>query len=129
MRHTGPVLAAVAGLALAAALPGGAAAQDAPARPAAVRVAGEPVLQLCRDWLMWDSCRQYGHGIRVPEEVRVGDTFVIAFASNAKRIRFTVAGIFYADGECHLIRGSSPQDVHPGHPVDMLIVRDCRPLE
>lgn len=102
---------------------------DGLSRPVAVRVAGAPVLQLCRDWLMWDSCRQYGRDIHVPDVVRTGDTFVIAFASNAKKIRFTVADILYADGECHLIRGSAPQNVRFDGPVDKLIIRDCSPLD
>lgn len=128
MRRTAITLIAL--LAAAGAIHPAAATTDTrPARPGAVHVAGEPVLQLCRDWLMWDSCRQYGRGIIIPDLVRVGDSFVVAFASNAKRIRFTVAEILYADGECQLIRGSAPRNSHPDRPSDMLIVKDCRPVD
>ncbi|WP_029007352.1 hypothetical protein [Azospirillum halopraeferens] len=121
------ILAALLASLPAAASGPGSGAQ--PERPAAVRVQGPPVLQLCRDWLMWESCRHYGRGIAIPDVIRVGDTFIVAFASNVKRIRFTVADILYTGGECHLIRGSAPRVTPPDRAMDMLIVRDCVPVE
>lgn len=116
-------------LAMLAAGAGPTLAADGMSMPQAVSTPSTGTLKLCRSWVLWDSCREYGK-VEIPGEVAVGMTFPIDFGSNAKTINFTVKSITHDGGECRILRMG--EDGHmlqsTAHPVDMLIVRSCRPV-
>lgn len=107
----------------------GPAAAEGMSMPQAVTTPSVGTLKLCRSWIFWDSCREYGK-VAIPGEIAVGTTFPLDFGSNAKTINFTVKSITHDAGECRILRMG--EDGHVLHsaatPVDMLIVRSCRPL-
>lgn len=117
-----PALLALAGPAVAA-------AEAARMVPAAT-TEGTAVLKLCRDWLLWDSCREYGR-IPVPKRIAVGDTLPIDFGSNAKSILFRIKSITLIDGQCRLLReGEAGEMLHDSSAaVDMLIIKPCGAVE
>jgi hypothetical protein len=115
-------------LAVLAAVASPALAQEPMSMPQAVSTPGTATLKLCRSWILWESCREYGK-VAVPGEITVGVTFPIDFGSNPKTINFTVKSITHDAGECRILRmGEEGHMLHSAsHPVDMLIVRNCRP--
>src|SRR5580692_6849168 len=85
----------------AIALLGGAAAAVAQEALGAIDTPGRGKLQVCRTWIMYDSCNEYGR-VDVPNRVAVGDELFLEFGSNPKSMSFPVALIRFADGVCTL---------------------------
>lgn len=100
----------------------------APVMAGPVRTDGEAVLKMCRNWVLFTKCREYGH-ITVPARVAVGDWFDIDFGSNPKTMGFQVKAVV-RDGEGCLLfphGGDLPDPPDRTARTDMLIVERCTP--
>lgn len=92
-----------------------------------VAIDGKPVLRLCRNWMLWTDCKEYGR-IALPPLVSVGDSLFVDFGSNGKTIRFDVGAIVAGDGECRLMRALGGRSPDPAdRDTDSILVRPCAP--
>jgi len=98
-----------------------AAAQEA---PHAIGTPGRAVLQVCRSWIMYDSCNQYGR-VDVPSQIAVGDELVLEYGSNPKSMTFPVRLIRFADGICTLY-SAPPAPGADETKIDKLTISPCR---
>ena len=74
---------------------------------AAVTVSGKGVLTVCRDWLLFRSCKPYDK-IDLPPQIAVGDRITIsAFGSNPKDTVFHVVEIRRRGEGCILLSHAS----------------------
>jgi hypothetical protein len=67
----------------------------------AIDTPGRATLQVCRSWVMYNSCNEYGR-VYVPGRIVVGDELFLEFGSNPKSMSFPVKLIRFADGICTL---------------------------
>jgi len=106
-------------LALAATVLAGAAAARADDLKA-VGTDGSATLTMCRNWLIYNDCRDYNH-VTVPARIAVGDTLGLDFGSNPKEYEFPVVRIVYEGGRCTLYSEATgdPQG------INRLIVEPC----
>jgi len=121
--RTGPggrSAALLIGAALAAAWLGAAAEELLQA----VATPGRARLQVCRNWVMYNSCNEYGR-VSIPDRVAVGDELWLEFGSNPKSMSFPVARIRFVDGVCTLyMRPEKPES--DDSKLDKLTVDPCR---
>jgi len=75
-------------------------------KPAAVTVAGKGVLTICRDWILFRSCKSYDK-IDLPPRVAVGDKLNLTFGSNPKDYLFHVVEIRQKGQGCLLLTEES----------------------
>ena len=75
-------------------------------KPAAVTVTGKGVLTICRDWLVFHTCKPYDK-IDLPPRVAVGDKLILTFGSNPKDYLFHVVEIRQKDEGCLLLTEES----------------------
>ena len=74
---------------------------------AAVRVSGKGVLTICRNWIVFRSCKPYDK-IDVPEQIAVGDRVTLtSFGSNPKDTVFHVVEIRRKGEGCVLLNEAS----------------------
>jgi hypothetical protein len=101
-------------------------ATAAPAQEAlhAIGTPGRAVLQVCRSWIMYDSCNQYGR-VDVPGRIAVGDELVLEYGSNPKSMTFPVKLIRFADGVCTLY-SAPPAPGTDETKIDKLTISPCR---
>jgi hypothetical protein len=90
----------------------------------AVATPGRAKLQVCRNWVMYNSCNEYGR-VSVPDRIAVGDQLYLEFGSNPKSMTFPVARIRFVDGVCTLFaRSETPESDE--RKLDKLTVETCR---
>jgi len=118
--RTGRPAAALAGLGLIG------LAASAPAQEAlrAIDTPGRGALQVCRSWVMYDSCNQYGH-VGVPSRIAVGDELFLEFGSNPKSMSFPVKLIRFANGVCTLY-SEPPGPETDESKINKLTIASCR---
>ena len=93
--------ALLAGVLLAsAAAPIGAIAAEAVTTP------GNGVLTMCRNWVVFRSCKPY-YGVAIPQRIAVGDKLKLTFGSNPKDYIFHVEHIRPKDGGCRILSTAS----------------------
>jgi hypothetical protein len=74
---------------------------------AAVTVSGNAVLTICRNWILFHTCKSYDK-IDLPERVSVGDRLTLtSFGSNPKDYVFYVVEIRPKGDGCLLLSGVS----------------------
>lgn len=95
-----PLAAVCAGIAL---MPSPAAFADP---LAAVTVSGRGVLTICRNWLLFHTCKPYDK-IDLPQRVAVGDRLDLTFGSNPKDYLFHVVEIRQKGEGCVLLSNIS----------------------
>jgi hypothetical protein len=102
------------------------AGTDAPADELlqAVTTPGRAKLQVCRSWVMYNSCNEYGR-VTVPDRITVGDQLFLEFGSNPKSMTFPVARIHFVDGVCTLYTRGAQAEADEAK-LDKLIVESCR---
>ena len=89
--------------ATAAALTGAApSAADAAGGVAAVTTPGAGKLTICRNWLVYNSCRSYNR-VALPRRVAVGDKLSLTFGSNPKDYTFPVLLIRQQGTSCTIL--------------------------
>jgi hypothetical protein len=76
------------------------------APPAAVTVTGKGVLTICRNWILFRSCKPYDR-IDLPSRIAVGDKLVVTFGSNPKDYVFHVVEIRQKGEGCLLLTEES----------------------
>jgi hypothetical protein len=101
----------IAGLLLAAACLGPAAAQTAET-VTVVEPGGPGVLTKCRNWVVATACHTYHH-IALPSRIAVGDRINITFGSSPKEYDFPVARIALRRHRCVIFSeaNGNPQEV------------------
>jgi hypothetical protein len=114
-----PLRAWIAGLLLAGATVGPAAARD-PDSVEAVEPGGPGELTKCRKWLVASSCKTYRH-ITLPPRIAVGDTITVTFGSSRKEYAFPVARIAHEGRHC-VIFSEAEGDRHQ---IDKINVAPC----
>jgi hypothetical protein len=120
-RLSGCGIARLAGI--VAGLAGAAAISQAQETPQAIETPGRAKLQLCRNWLMFNSCNEYGR-VDVPTQIKVGDQLFLEFGSNTKSMTFTVALIRLVAGVCTLYSEPPGPDTDETQ-IDKLTVAPC----
>jgi hypothetical protein len=85
--------------ALVAAAPGTAAFAEP---VAAVTIAGTGTLTICRDWIVFRTCKPYDK-IELPGRVAVGDRLDLTFGSNPKDYLFQIVEIRQKGEGCLLL--------------------------
>jgi hypothetical protein len=118
--RTSRTAAALAGVALL----GFAAAATGQEALRAIDTPGRGKLQVCRTWIMYDSCNEYGR-VDVPNRVAVGDELFLEFGSNPKSMSFPVALIRFADGVCTLYTEPPAPDTDEAK-INKLTIEPCR---
>jgi hypothetical protein len=116
----GRSVGALAGLCLIG-LSTAASAQDA---PRAVETPGRATLRACRNWVMYNSCNEYGR-VDVPKRIALGDELFLEFGSNPKSMSFPVKLIQFAHGVCTLYADLLGPDVDEAK-LDRLTIAPCR---
>jgi len=111
--------ASIAGLLLAAAAVGPAAARE-PDSVEAVEPGGPGELTKCRNWLVASSCKTYKH-ITLPPRIAVGDTITVTFGSSPKEYEFPVARIAHKGRHCAIFS----QAEGDRHQIDKINVAPC----
>lgn len=95
----------MAWLALVAVCAGVFAALPPPARAeplAAVAVSGKAVLTICRNWIIFRTCKPYSR-IELPPRIAVGDKLDLTFGSHPKDYLFLVVEIRPKSEGCMLL--------------------------
>jgi hypothetical protein len=97
----------------------------APAEPlAAVTVSGKGVLTICRNWILFRTCKPYDK-IDLPPQIAVGDRVPLsAFGSNPKDYDFHVVEIRRKGDGCVLLSKAS----HGREDGERLEVPRCEPV-
>ena len=95
-----PLAAVCAGIALAL----GPLALAEP--PEAVTVTGKGILTICRNWILFRSCKPYDK-IDLPPRIAVGDKLDLTFGSNPKDYLFRVVEIRQKGEGCLLLSNIS----------------------
>jgi len=90
----------------------------------AIDTPGRGKLQVCRNWVMYDSCNEYGR-VGVPDRVAVGDKLFLEFGSNPKSMSFPVALIRFADGVCTLYTEPPAPGTDEAR-INKLTIEPCR---
>ena len=67
-----------------------------------VDTSGAGDLTMCRSWFVFDTCEDYHH-VKIPAQIKVGDTLRLRFGSNLKDYRFPVERILLEGGNCLLL--------------------------
>jgi hypothetical protein len=117
-RIFGPPLAA---LCLALMLPPGPVAGAEPLT--AVAVSGNAVLTICRNWILFRTCKSYDK-IGLPARVAVGDKLDLTFGSNPKDYLFHIVEIRPKGEGCLLL-----SNISNGHEDrERIDVPRCEPL-
>ena len=111
--------ASIAGLLLAAAAVGPAAARE-PDSVEAVEPGGPGELTKCRNWLVASSCKTYKH-ITLPPRIAVGDTITVTFGSSPKEYEFPVARIVHKGRHCAIFSEAE----RDRHQIDKINVAPC----
>ena len=111
--------ASIAGLLLAAAAVGPAAARE-PDSVEAVEPGGPGELTKCRNWLVASSCKTYKH-ITLPPRIAVGDTITVTFGSSPKEYEFPVARIAHKGRHCAIFSEAEGDR----HQIDKINVAPC----
>jgi hypothetical protein len=114
-----PLRAWIAGLLLAGATVGPAAARD-PDSVEAVEPGGPGELTKCRKWLVASSCKTYRH-ITLPPRIAVGDTITVTFGSSRKEYAFPVARIAHEGLHCAIFSEAEGDR----HQIDKINVAPC----
>jgi hypothetical protein len=109
----------IAGLLLAAAAVGSAAARE-PDSVEAVEPGGPGELTKCRNWLVARSCKTYKH-ITLPPRIAVGDTITVTFGSSPKEYEFPVARIAHKGRHCAIFSEADGDR----HQIDKINVAPC----
>jgi hypothetical protein len=109
----------IAGLLLAAAAVGSAAARE-PDSVEAVEPGGPGELTKCRNWLVASSCKTYKH-ITLPPRIAVGDTITVTFGSSPKEYEFPVARIAHKGRHCAIFSEADGDR----HQIDKINVAPC----
>lgn len=122
IRSTAPVALAVALLAVWPPVPVLAQAQEL---VRAIDTPGRGKLQVCRNWMMFVTCNEYGR-VDVPAKVKVGDILHLNFGSNPKSMAFKVATIRLDEGICTLFDEPLTPSTNETA-VDKLVVQSCAP--
>jgi hypothetical protein len=90
---------------------------------AAVTVSGNAVLTICRNWLLFRTCKPYDK-IELPTQVAVGDRLDLTFGSNPKDYLFRVVEIRQKGEGCVLL-----SDISMGHEDrERIEVPRCEPV-
>ncbi|HWK46647.1 MAG TPA: hypothetical protein VNT30_18140 [Stellaceae bacterium] len=79
-------------------------------------------LTLCRDWLLFRTCKSYGH-VTLPPVVTTGERVLLTYGSDTKSYRFPVLRIVRTGAQC-LIYGETGDTVDQ---LDHLVVPACHP--
>jgi hypothetical protein len=90
----------------------------------AVTTPGRAELRVCRSWLMYNSCNEYGH-VDVPPRIAVGDTIYLDFGSNPKTMAFRVGRIHFVNGVCRLYTGATASEADDEN-ADRVTIDPCR---
>jgi hypothetical protein len=72
----------------------------------AVAIDGKGVLTMCRDWIVYRSCKPYDK-IALPQRVAVGDRVRLTFGSNPKNYVFHVTQIRPKGDGCIILSEAS----------------------
>lgn len=101
-------------------------AASAPAQEAlrAIDTPGRAVFQVCRSWVMYDRCNEYGH-VGVPSRIAVGDELFLEFGSNPKSMSFPVKLIRFANGVCTVFSEALGPDTDESK-INKLTITPCR---
>lgn len=110
-----------------AALLAGAALMPVPAAPAeplaAVVVSGKAVLTICRNWIIFRTCKPYSR-IALPPRIAVGDKLDLTFGSHPKDYIFHVVEIRPKGEGCMLL-----SDRSKGHEDrERIEIAHCEPV-
>jgi hypothetical protein len=90
----------------------------------AIATPGRAKLQICRSWVMYNSCNEYGR-VDVPDRIGLGDQLPLAFGSNPKSMNFPVATIRFVDGVCTLYAEPPDPDTDETK-INKLTIEPCR---
>jgi hypothetical protein len=90
----------------------------------AIATPGRARLQMCRSWVMYDSCNEYGR-VGVPQQIKVGDQLFLEFGSNPKSMTFPVVLIRFAAGVCTLYSEPPGPNTDESR-INKLTVTPCR---
>jgi hypothetical protein len=107
-----------------AALLAGATLIPSPAAPAeAVAVSGKAVLTICRNWIVFRTCKPYDK-IELPWRIAVGDRLELTFGSHPKDYLFHVVEIRPKGEGCMLL-----SDMSKGHEDrERIEIPRCEPV-
>jgi hypothetical protein len=108
---------------IVAGVAGAAVTSHAQETPQAIETPGRAKFQLCRNWLMFNSCNEYGR-VDVPSQIKVGDRLFLEFGSNPKSMTFPVALIRRAAGACTLYSEPPGPDTDETE-IDKLTIEPC----
>ena len=90
---------------------------------AAVAVSGKGVLTICRNWIVFHTCKPYDK-IELPRRIAVGDRLDLTFGSNPKDYLFQVVEIRQKGEGCLLL-----SNISKGHEDrERIEIPRCEPL-
>jgi hypothetical protein len=94
------------------------------AEPAAVTISAQGVLTICRNWILFRSCKPYDK-IDLPPQVAVGDRITLSsFGSNPKDYVFHIVEIRQKGEGCLLLSDAS----HGREDRERIEVPRCEPV-